>query len=371
LILIIPILKKERNMSQKNKFIEFKGFIINVYIMLIISFLTLSSPLYAASRGLTEFLKDSAHFGASVTKRFMSSNGGEMVKIDESLARRLVAAQFPRWEHLPVKPVAVGGWDNRTFHLGDDKVIRLPSASDYAIQVEKEQRWLPKLAPFLPLSIPEPIGLGKPAFGYPWNWSIYNWIVGETAARSFGLDKIKIATGVASFISALHKIDTKDGPKSGEHNFHRGGLLSIYDSETRNAIAIMKENIDEKICRSVWEKGADTEWLHPSVWVHGDMSAGNLIVDKGQLRAVIDFGLLSVGDPACDLSIAWTYFEQDSRKHFRNQLSIDNETWNRGRAWAFWKALIVAAKISESNAVETQQSKRVITEIIQDYKRND
>jgi len=290
--------------------------------------------------------------------------------IDEKLAQRLVIEQFPQWADLSIEPVAFGGWDNRTFHLGSDKVLRFPRAADYAVQIEKEQFWLPKLAPSLPLTIPTPLGLGNPDHGYPWRWSVYNWIDGETAARTPALNKIKIAHDLAQFLSSLHQVYAKDGPRSGYHNFHRGSSLSVYDAEIRQALGILEQKFDVKTFQKIWDKAAETEWRNSSVWVHGDISAGNLIVRNGHLSAVIDFGLLSVGDPACDFAIAWAFFDSESRKHFRNQLSIDNETWSRGRAWALWKALIIAAEMTGSNLVETQQSHYVFTEVMEDFKKN-
>ena len=290
--------------------------------------------------------------------------------IDEKLAQRLVTEQFPQWADLSIEPVAFGGWDNRTFHLGSDKVLRFPRAADYAVQIEKEQFWLPKLAPSLPLTIPTPLGLGNPDHGYPWRWSVYNWIDGETAARTPALNKIKIAHDLAQFLSSLYQVYAKDGPRSGYHNFHRGSSLSVYDAEIRQALGILEQKFDVKTFQKIWDKAAETEWRNSSVWVHGDISAGNLIVRNGHLSAVIDFGLLSVGDPACDFAIAWDFFDSESRKHFRNQLSIDNETWSRGRAWALWKALIIAAEMTGSNLVETQQSHYVFTEVMEDFKKN-
>src|SRR5882762_5317522 len=102
--------------------------------------------------------------------------------IDDTLVRRMVAVQFPQWADLPVRSAAADGWDNRSFHLGEHMIVRLPSAADYSLQVEKEHRWLPKLARLLPLPIPTPLAIGEPAGGYPWRWSIYRWIEGDTAA---------------------------------------------------------------------------------------------------------------------------------------------------------------------------------------------
>jgi aminoglycoside phosphotransferase (APT) family kinase protein len=147
------------------------------------------------------------------------------VEIDADLAARLVAAQFPQWADLPVWPVALGGWDNRTFHLGDQMTVRLPSATRYAAQVEKEHRWLPRLAPQLPLQIPVPLAMGAPALGYPWAWSVYQWVEGETAAAPVA-DLSGLAVALGRFLVALQAIDARDGPAPGAHNFHRGGPLA-------------------------------------------------------------------------------------------------------------------------------------------------
>ena len=126
----------------------------------------------------------------------------EKFPIDAALVRRLVAAQFPQWADLPVEPVAFGGWDNRTFHLGDTMTVRLPSAASYALQVEKEQRWLPRLAPHLPLPIPVPLAMGAPAEGYPWHWSVYRWLDGEVATRERVADMREFATDAGASSSS-------------------------------------------------------------------------------------------------------------------------------------------------------------------------
>src|SRR4051812_13599063 len=158
------------------------------------------------------------------------------VNIDVSLVGRLVATQFPHWADLPIEPVEFGGWDNRTFHLGRDMTGRLPSAAAYALQVEKEHRWLPKLAPLLPLPIPVPLAMGRPADAYPWHWSVYRWLDGEIATIERIADLPQFATTLAEFLIALQRIDAAGGPPPGRHNFFRGGPLTVYDGETRQAI---------------------------------------------------------------------------------------------------------------------------------------
>ncbi|BCZ96330.1 aminoglycoside phosphotransferase family protein [Legionella pneumophila serogroup 1] len=283
--------------------------------------------------------------------------------IDEKLVCRLIASQFPHYSNLPVKPVAVGGWDNRTFHLGKDMLVRLPSAEQYELQVEKEQQWLPQLASLLPVPIPTPLAKGMPGEGYPWKWSIYRWLEGETIVSANLSNLNEIAKDLATFLTAFHQIDSSGGPKPGMHSFYRGGDLKIYDPETRQAIDYLKGKIDTDHATEIWETALNTSWQGTPVWVHGDISAGNLLVKNGKLCAVIDFGQLSVGDPACDLAITWTLFAGDSRKIFREMLALDKGTWFRGQAWALWKALIVAAGIVNTNAMEVQKSCRIINEL--------
>ena len=286
--------------------------------------------------------------------------------IDVALVRRLVDAQFPQWMDLAVREVANGGWDNRTFHLGERMIVRLPRAAAYAAQVDKEQRWLPRLAPLLPLSIPATIAIGEPADGYPWKWSIYRWIEGDVATTRRIIDLAGFADGLARFLSALQRIDPTEGPQPGPHNFHRGGSLSIYDGETKRAIALLDGKIDGDAAIEVWTTALETKWDRPPVWVHGDVAAGNLLVRNGELCAVIDFGMLGVGDPACDLSIAWTLFAGESRQRFRAMLSLDDDTWARARAWTLWKALVVAAGLTETNAADAAQSRRGLSEVPQE-----
>lgn len=289
-----------------------------------------------------------------------------LMKIDSELVRGLISSQFPEWGDLPVVPVKVSGWDNRNFHLGSDMIVRLPSAAAYAPQVEKEHLWLPRLAPLLPVAIPEPIALGSPAFNYPWHWSIYRWIDGETVDACATVDLNLLAFDLAKFLRALQAIDPQNGPLSGAHNFYRGASISVYDEETRGAIAALKNRIDAALAIKIWERGMASSWDKDPVWVHGDVSAGNLLINEGRLTAVIDFGLLSIGDPACDLVMAWTVFDDVSRKIFRETLPLDQQTWDRARAWALWKSLIVMLDPDKSNAVEAKQSLRTYQEIVAD-----
>ena len=277
--------------------------------------------------------------------------------------------QFPQWKDMSIIPVAVGGWDNRTFHLGEHMLVRMPSAAAYSSTVEKEQHWLPILAPLLPLKIPVPLAMGAPAEGYPWQWSIYCWLDGETAASAPIADLCEFATTLAHFLNALQGIDPTGGPLPGHHNFYRGGALTTYDAETRQALATLKGKIDVDTATEVWESALATTWQGLPVWVHGDLSNGNMLVQEGKLCAIIDFGGLTTGDPACDLAIAWTLFEGESREVFRAMLPLDAGTWARGRGWTLWKALIIAAGMTKSNAIQAAKPWPIIEQLLADHRR--
>jgi len=291
------------------------------------------------------------------------------VNINASLVSRLIAAQFSQWADLPVRPVKPGGWDNRTFRLGDHMTVRLPSAARYAQQVEKEYQWLPSLAPHLPLPIPVLLAMGVPAEGYPWHWSVCRWLDGENATIKSIVDLRQFATTLAQFLAALQKIDFVGGPLPGPRNFFRGGPLAIYDKEVRQAVAVLDGKIDSDAVIAAWEAAEAAVWRGFPVWFHGDVGAGNLLVGDGRLSAVIDFGCFGVGDPACDLSIAWTFFEGESREAFRAALRVDNATWARGRGWALWKALIGLAKLLDINLPkEARKPREIIDDVLADWK---
>jgi aminoglycoside phosphotransferase (APT) family kinase protein len=239
-------------------------------------------------------------------------------------------------------------------------LVRLPSGEQYAEQVAKEQRWLPYLASALPLDIPTPVALGRPAEGYPWNWSVYRWLAGEAASSEPVSNLSEFASSLGCFLCALQRIDATGGPVPGPHNFHRGAALGIYDRQTRQAVSALEGRVDGDAAIAVWEAALANAWQRPPVWVHGDVSPGNLLVRAGRLSTVIDFGQLGVGDPACDMAIAWTFFEGKSRQAFRKALPLDAETWARGRRCALWKALIVTSGLVETTEVEAALSQRTI-----------
>jgi aminoglycoside phosphotransferase (APT) family kinase protein len=245
--------------------------------------------------------------------------------------------------------------------------VRLPSAEGYVLQVEKEQRWLPVLAPHLPLPIPVPLAKGAPGEGYPCPWSIYRWLDGEIATIGRIDDLRRFATALADFLAALQQTDATDGPPAGQHSFFRGAPLDVYDPETRTAIAALDGRIDTDTATAVWDAALESTWQRPPVWFLGDVAVGNLLVKDGQLSAVIDFGCSGVGDPACDLVIAWTFLSGESRRAFRSAMQLDDATWARARGWALWKALITVAGQPAAPSIQGTQSRRVIEEVLADH----
>jgi aminoglycoside phosphotransferase (APT) family kinase protein len=292
-----------------------------------------------------------------------------MIEIDARLVTQLVRTQFPQWAELAVAPVENSGWDNRTFRLGDSMSVRLPSALAYVAQVEKEQRWLPVLGQQLPLAIPRPVGLGGPAAGYPWPWSIYGWLDGEPAQLDHIDDPGRFAADLARFLVTLRGINASGGPAAGPHNFHRGGSLSIYDSETRRSIGALAGEIDVAAATAVWDTALETSWQGPPVWVHGDVAASNLLVRDSLLNAVIDFGSAGIGDPSCDLVIAWTFLGQAARELFRSAVALDPATWQRARGWAIWKAMITLLQLRDASPIEAGKQRGIIREILDDHSR--
>jgi aminoglycoside phosphotransferase (APT) family kinase protein len=290
------------------------------------------------------------------------------VVIDADLARRLVAAQFPQWADLPVAPVELDGWDNRTFRLGPELSVRLPSGDWYALQVDKEQTWLPRLAAHLPLAIPQPVARGEPGEGYPYPWSVYRWLEGAPASSAPVADPVALATALASFLVALRRAPAAGGPAPGRHNFFRGGPLATYAEETSRALEALGDEVAADAVRRTFDDALGALWEGPPVWVHGDVAAGNLLLRDGRLAAVIDFGCAAVGDPACDVVIAWTLLSGTSRDAFRAGLGVDPATWSRGRGWALWKALItLVGDLERDDLAAAAATRRVIDAVLADH----
>jgi aminoglycoside phosphotransferase (APT) family kinase protein len=284
--------------------------------------------------------------------------------IDAALVRRLVAAQFPQWRDLPVRPVEVDGWDNRTYRLGHDMTVRLPTHESYTLAIDKEDRWLPVLASQLPVPVPVPLATGVPGEGYPFPWSIRRWLPGRPASPERIADLPAFAVAIAEFLLALQRVDASGGPRAGAHSFYRGASPAHYDAQTRETLARLGNRVDATAAAEVWDAALASHWEGAPTWFHGDVASGNLLVRGGRLGGVIDFGTSGVGDPACDLVIAWTFFAGESRTAFRRSVGQDAGTWARARGWALWKALI-------SLPGDEGLNRRVINDVISDHRSVD
>jgi len=263
-----------------------------------------------------------------------------MAKADVTveLVAGLVADQFPQWAHLTVRPVDSDGWDNTTFRLGETMSVRVPSADEYALQVDKEQRWLPVLAPQLPLPIPVPLGRGQPSAALARPWSVYGWIDGEPLLGDHSVDTAALADDLAGFLAALYAC-TPAGPAPGPHSFGRGGPVSAWNDHVEANLQTLRHVVDVVAAGEVWSAALAASHKVPSVWVHGDVTGTNLLVRDGRLAAVLDFGCSAYGDPACDLTIAWTLLAGDARDRFMDGVPVESSAWARARGWALWKAL--------------------------------
>lgn len=293
---------------------------------------------------------------------------GELT-IDAAQVRRLLAAQFPRWAGLPLAPVASAGTDNALFRLGDARVVRLPRI-DWAVgQIALEATWLPRLAPHLPLAVPMPLAVGAPGEGYPWPWAVYPWLAGENATLDRLADPAQAARDLAGFIRALQAIDASDAPQATERD--RGAPLAVRDREVRAALDDLRALaargitlIDIDAAAAAWERAlAAPLYAGPPVWLHGDLQSGNLLVQDGRLSAVIDFGCLIAGDPACDLQPAWNLFTGAARAAFRDALAVDDATWARGRGWALSVGLIALPYYHVSNPVLADIARQAINAV--------
>ncbi|GGG59356.1 aminoglycoside phosphotransferase family protein [Paenibacillus radicis (ex Gao et al. 2016)] len=290
------------------------------------------------------------------------------MEITTELVYRLIASQFPQWRHLTIRPVEKSGHDNRTYRLGNEMTVRLPSHERYASAIEKELTWLPIFKPLLSLPIPAPIAKGEPTDEFPLPWSVNQWIDGDTVTPSNIRDLNEFAEDLAGFLKELEAIDARRGIPAGVQNFHRGGNLVVYDPDTRSIIETLSGLYDQQLLTKIWDLALATSYQSAPVWLHGDIAVGNLLVQNGRLSGVIDFGTMGVGDPSSDLVMAWNFFDDTSRDIFLSIMNVDQDTIDRARGWALWRALITYAW-NEKDSEASTWGKRVLDTIIEDYNR--
>jgi aminoglycoside phosphotransferase (APT) family kinase protein len=284
--------------------------------------------------------------------------------IDDDLVRQLIAGQFPQWAGQSVERYPSGGTVNALYRLGESMVVRLPLVRGGAKDVAMEQEWLPRLAPLLPAAIPEVLGAGQPADGYPWPWSVYRWLAGELPEAGALSEPMLLAEDLAEFVAAMRGVALPGAPQA-----HRGGPVASLDAKTQAAIEdlreISQEDVDCDAAAAVWEESLRApDWDGPPVWLHADLMPGNLLVDGGRLTSVIDFGCLGVGDPACDLFPAWNLLTTGARAVFREALGVDDATWNRGRGRTLSQALIALPYYRDTNPAMAHNARHVIRAVL-------
>ena len=262
------------------------------------------------------------------------------VDIDASLVTRLLAEQFPRWAGPPVRVVESSGTDNVTFRVGAELAVRLPRNAGNQGQVEKDLTWMPRLAPHLPVAIPEPLAIGAPGADYPFTWGVYRWLEGETFQLDRLPDAVAVAHELAEFVHCLQTVDTTGAPVPPDDPFSRGTPLAPRDELFRTALDELRDEFDTGLVLAAWEASLAATWDGTPVWIHGDLMPGNVLVADGKLSAVIDFGTACAADPAGDLLAAWYLFDGESRQAFREAMGVDEDTWVRARGWVLSLELI-------------------------------
>lgn len=288
------------------------------------------------------------------------------MNITDDLVKSLISKQFPQFAHLNIESVDIQGHDNRTYRLGDTMCIRLPTAECYALKIPIEQEFLPLLAKHLTIAIPKPLHIGLPSNIFPYAFSIYEWLNG-VSLNYIDLQKIDLnilAYDLAKFLKELHMINTNNGLKPGLHNWYRGDHVSIYDEGARKQITALKDIINSEKALYTWQEACATKWNKKPVWIHGDFAIGNILMNEYKLSAVIDFGGCAIGDPACDLVIAWTLFTGQSREIFIQEMNLDADTWLRAKAWALWKSTFELCNTENKYSEKSEFQKKIIHEII-------
>ncbi|MFB9692368.1 aminoglycoside phosphotransferase family protein [Amorphoplanes digitatis] len=259
------------------------------------------------------------------------------IPIDEDVVRSLLREQRPDLASLPLSP-AGAGTENVMYRLGDELLVRVPRTAAKAAALRKEQAWLPRLAPLLTYRIPEPVHAGAPGAAFPVPWSIFRWIDGAEPGPDTVRDWAALGTDLAAFVRELHGLDLMGASRAGELSWYRGGDLKACDEWISAAFGdcrtTVSAGLDVDILERIWRDAvALPEPAGPHVWLHGDLKPTNLLVERGRLRAVIDFGALSVGAPDAEHATVWD-LPPAARRAYWDAADLDDHTWARARAWA-------------------------------------
>lgn len=282
------------------------------------------------------------------------------MKINLTTAQKLIEQHFPQWKHLPITEVSPQGHDHRSFRLGSNRLMRIPSHSTYQLQVQKEKDLLPRLQKHLSIEIPKPLHFIEADEHFMFPWAIYQWIEGDVVKLE-NIDGFDLADQLATILIDLRNAPIDPRWMAGPHNFHRGAHLFIYHQDVMDVLSMLS-NPDDYL--KIWKTAIDKPYTQKPVFVHGDIAINNLLVLNRKLVALIDFGSSGMGDPACDYVIAWTFFSSKERVHFRSLLNIDDAMWQRAKGWALWKALI-----SLKNPNQKDWAQNTLNQLLEDEKK--
>ncbi|MGA7206720.1 MAG: aminoglycoside phosphotransferase family protein [Specibacter sp.] len=285
------------------------------------------------------------------------------VDIETDAVARMVSEQFPQWSGRPLAPLYPAGTDNVMFNLDGLFALRLPRTPAAARLLEKELTYPPMLAPLLTADIPMTVATGAPTAGYPFTWAVSRWLPGRNPLPGRAPDSV--AVQLAGFVRALHSI-VPPAPSEALHSY-RGGLLAARDLETLTAITRCEDQFDAARLTRAWDIALQAPvGTGPATWIHTDLQPGNLLVDRGMLSGVIDWGGLAVGDPAIDLIVAWNLLDDAGRLAFRRTLGVADGDWERGRGWALSIGLVAYPYYIDSNPTLAAVSKYQIEQVLAD-----
>lgn len=286
------------------------------------------------------------------------------IEVSDHVVRRLLADQLPDRAALPLRRLGTWGTDHVIYRLGDALSVRLPKIGWAAEQGERESRWLPVLAPHLPVQVPTPVFVGEPAYGYPFRWYVAPWIDGTNPRPDDDLRQL--ATDLAAFVRALHTIDRPDVPLS--RDGQRGGPLQPADAAVRSRAEELRYETDVDALLAVWDAGRLAPvWQGPPRLVHGDLMDGNLLVRGGRLVGVIDWTGPLAGDPAIELIAGWSLFDAERRDAYFSALGfVDDAMRLRGRAWAVSAAVNAIPYYRDTNPDIVERSWRAISAVLAD-----
>lgn len=258
------------------------------------------------------------------------------IDIDPPLVRALLREQQRELSGLRLKRVDAG-WDNVIFRLGDELAVRLPRRGVAVALIKNEQTWLPRLAPRLPLPISLPLYAGRKGCGFPWPWSVTPWLPGVPAAVAAAGDGQ--APLLAGFLRALHQ----PAPPNAPHNPARGVPLSARAETVERRLYGLRDELGSvATLERLWSEALHAPPVRAPRWIHGDLHAQNVLIEKGRISGIIDWGNVCAGDPATDLAGVWMLFENpEARRACLARYEAADEVIARARGWAVFYGTIL------------------------------